>query len=179
MVSTVTPQRRGEMDEERRNHGHDEGIDRHHIMHSTRKDRHAADKRQRRTKTCSSRNAEREGAGKRVGQDGLHLRARNRERCTDSDSHQRYRHTDVPDHDPQLVCSGGRISNGRQHLGDCIARRAERHIRGHAETKGDKKPEKNNDPARGKGAILIAPADANGAFIQRTHWFKPFSSEAK
>lgn len=174
-----TTQRRGKMDEKRRNHGHDEGIDRHHIMHGTRKDRHTTDERQRRAKTCSGGNAEREGAGERVGQDGLHLRAGNRQRCTNGDRHQRNRHADIPDHHSQLVSSSGRIGNGRQNFGNCIARRAERHIRGHAETQGDEKPDKNNDPARGKGAILIAPTDANGAFIQRTHWFKPFSSEAK
>ena len=61
-----------------------------------------ADQPQRGAETGGCGNAQREGARQRIGENGLHLCAGDRKRGADRDRHQRDRHADIPDHDPQL-----------------------------------------------------------------------------
>ncbi|MNG15977.1 hypothetical protein D3C84_998470 [compost metagenome] len=90
------------VDQQRAEHGHDERVQRHHVLRRQWKQRHPESQSHCRAKTGGSRKAQGERTGQRVVEDCLHLRTGQRQRRADRNRHQRDRQADVPHHHPHL-----------------------------------------------------------------------------
>ena len=102
-------------------------------------------------------NAEGEGAGERIGEDGLHLRAGGRQRGADDDRHHGDGHADVPDDGADLIGDGSGIEQREDDLIEPVVRRTPGEIDGEGQAEGDRHRGKDDELAAGEGAVLTAP----------------------
>ncbi|MEZ0016931.1 hypothetical protein ABIE76_001578 [Sinorhizobium fredii] len=167
------------MDEERRQHRHQEGVERHHVLNRDGEDRDTGDEAERSTEAGSRRNAKRERARQRIGEDRLHLGAGDRQRGTDGHRHQRDRHADIPDHHAKLIADGPGAEQRRQDVGKRVVRRSERHVDRYREKQSRKQAGKHQQPARNKGAVAAAPFDTGDFIGDGDHHSPPSESETK
>ena len=119
---------RDAIDEQRGEHRHQEGVDRDHVLHGGRKDGNTGNEAECGAETGRCGNAEREGGGERIGKDRLHLSARKRQTRAYRYGHQRDRHADIPDDDPQLIAGRGGVPDRRDDFGQRVACRAVSHV---------------------------------------------------
>ncbi len=154
-------------------------FDRNHVLDGGREHGDTRHQPESSPEARRSRNPEREGGGERIGEDGLHLRAGERQTGTDRDGHQGDRHADVPDHHAELIVGAGRIPDGRDHFGEAVTRRTIGHVDGDTEDEREDQQAKDPGAPRGDGAITHAPFYDLDSFGSDCHQCVSSFNEAK
>ncbi|MNE59617.1 hypothetical protein D3C80_1547250 [compost metagenome] len=153
------------MNQARRQHRHDERVERHHVLADDRKQGNSKGEPQGCTETGSSRDTQGEGTGKGIVEDRLHLGASQRQRGSDHHCHQGYRQADLP-HDHTHL--SGRViwyKQRLQHLCNAVIRWPQGQVEQQAHQQQHHETGKNQSLAQYQPTVamtLSALRNANG-----------------